>query len=138
MVKVIYCEKKYNADHRLGQFLDDSDYDVMIDEDADIYSPSVDGKMTEENVVAKFRKNWFTPEEQQLAYDGLREAATESQNRGIAAGPKGDILGASGRGGREWVTPYQMDVLSFLMRPVNQLDESETLETIKKTHCHMD
>lgn len=134
MVKVIYCEKKYNADHRLGQFLDDSDYDVMIDEDADIYSPSVDGKMTEENVVAKFRKNWFTPEEQQLAYDGLREAATESQNRGIAAGPKGDILGASGRGGREWVTPYQMDVLSFLMRPVNQLDESETLETIKKTH----
>lgn len=134
MVKVIYCEKKYNADHRLGQFLDDSDYDVMIDEDADIYSPSVDGKMTEENVVVKFRKNWFTPDEQQLAYDGLREAATESQNRGIAAGPKGDILGASGRGGREWVTPYQMDVLSFLMRPVNQLDESETLETIKKTH----
>lgn len=134
MVKVIYSEKKYNANHRLGQFLDQSDYDTMVDFDVDLYAPSIDGSMTEENIVAKFRKNWFTPDEIQQAYDGLREAATESQNRGIAAGPRGDILTAKIRGGREWVTSYQSDILQFLMRPLNQLDDNESLESIKKFH----
>ena len=135
MVKVIYADKKYDATDRLGQFLDERDYDTMVDSDVDLYGPSVDGKMTEENIVAKFRKNWFTTEEQQKAYEGLREAATESQNRGIAAGPKGDILKAKSRGGREWVTPYQLAVLAFLMRPLNQLDETDSLEKIKKDHA---
>jgi len=133
MVKIIYCDKKYDTEHRLGHFLDESDYDVMLDEDFDLYGPSIDGSMTEENVIAKFRKNWFTDEEQQLAYDGLREAATESQNRGMAAGPRGEVLSATGRGGREWVTPYQMDVLEWLLRPLNQFQE-ETLDEIKKRH----
>ena len=134
-VQVIYADRKYDAEDRLGQFLDTSDFDVMVDQDTDLYGPSIDGAKTEDNVIAKFRKNWFTAEEQQLAYDGLREAAVESQNRGMAAGPRGEILGASGRGGREWVTPYQMDVLAFLLRPLNQLDSSETLDTIKALHA---
>jgi hypothetical protein len=134
MTKIIYCDKKLDADHRLGQFMEKSDFDVMINEDCNIYGPSLDGSCTEDNILAVFRKGYFTDEEQQLAYDGLREAATESQNRGIAAGPRGEILGASGRGGREWVTPYQMDVLEFLLRPTNQLSSAETLEDIKIKH----
>lgn len=134
MVKVIYAYKKYDAEHRLGQFLDESDFDIMLTEDFDLYGPSIDGSMTEANVIAKFRKNWFTADEQQKAYDGLREAATESQNRGMAAGPRGEILGATGRGGREWVTPYQMDVLEYLLRPINQLDDDNSLEKIKALH----
>lgn len=134
MVKIIYCDKKFDAEHRLGHFMEKSDFDVMLNEDCDIYGPSLDGSCTEENVLAKFRKGYFSEEEQQLAYDGLREAATESQNRGIAAGPRGDMLGAKGRGGREWVTPYQIDVLEYLLRPLNQLHEEDSLESIKKTH----
>ena len=97
MVKVIYADKKYDAEARLGQFLDETDFDVMVDFDCDLYAPSLDGSMTEENIVAKFRKKWFSPREQQQAYEGLREAAVESQNRGLAAGPRGEILGAAGR-----------------------------------------
>lgn len=130
----IYANKKYDAEARLGQFLDASDFDEMIDHDCDLYGPSIDGTMTEENIIAKFRKNWFTEAEQQAAYEGLRDAAVESQNRGMAAGPRGEILGAQGRGGREWVTPYQLDVLEFLMRPIFEVDSSETLEDIKKRH----
>lgn len=133
MVKVIQLPK-HDCEHRLGQFLDETDFDTMMTEDFDLYGPSIDGQLTEENVIAKFRKNWFTAEEQQKAYDGLREAATESQNRGMAAGPRGEILGASGRGGREWVSPYQMDVLEYLLRPLNQLEDDNSIEKIKQVH----
>lgn len=134
MVKVIISNKKYDCENRLGQFLDESDFDTLMNEDFDLYAPSIDGTTSEENIIAKFRKQWFTPEEQQKCYEGLREAAVESQNRGLAAGPRGEMLGATGRGGREWVTPYQMDVLEFLLRPDNQLDDSDSLEKIKKRH----
>lgn len=134
MVKTIYCEQIFDAEHRVGQFLSKDDYDTLIVFDCDIYAPSIDKSKTEQNVIAKFRKNWFTKEEQELAYEGLRGAATESQNRGQAAGPRGDILGVTGRGGREWVTPYQLDILEFLLRPLNQLLENDSIEEIKKRH----
>lgn len=134
MVKVIYINKVFDADHRLGQFATEEDFDTMMSEDFDLYGPSIDGSLTEENIVAKFRKNWFTEEEESLAYEGLKDAAVESQNRGHAAGPRGEVLGTSGRSNREWVTPYQMDVLEFLLRPTNQLDDSETIDDIKKRH----
>ena len=41
MVKVIVAEKKYDASHRLGQFLDESDYDTILDEDCDVYALSL-------------------------------------------------------------------------------------------------
>lgn len=134
MVKVIQAKTKIDCENKLGTFAEPTDFDIMVDEDADIYAPSIDGSKNEDNIIAKFRKNWFTKEEQNECYKGLREAAVESQNRGMAAGPRGEILGAGGRSGREWVTPYQMDVLEFLLRPMNQLDESETLDDIKKRH----
>jgi hypothetical protein len=133
MVKVIQA-KKYDAKHLEGTFLDDTSYDTMVDFDCDLYGPSLDGSMNEDNIVAKFRKNVFTEKEQQLCYEGLRNAATESQNRGKAAGPRGEKLGSANRGGRDWVTAFQLDVLEFLCRPENLLDDSETLDTIKARH----
>jgi hypothetical protein len=133
-VRVIYIDKKHEAKHIMGTFVDKSHYDLLIQEDTDVYGPSIDGSMTEDNIILKFRKNVFTKEEQDLAYEGLIGAASESQNRGMAAGPRGQILSSKQRGGREWVTPYQMDVLDYLSRTHNDFLETETLEDIKKRH----
>lgn len=134
MTKVVYVDKKIDCNHLLGKFLDKSHYTTLFDEDVDVYGPSMDGSMTEENVIAKFRKNKIPKEIQEKTYEGLREAATQSQNRGIAAGPRGDRLLAENRGGRDWVSAYQSEVLEYLTRPLNSL-EDRTLESIKKAHA---
>lgn len=133
MVKVIQAAERLDCNHLLGKFLDESHYDTLVDFDCDLYAPSIDGTMTEENIVAKFRKGVFSQEEQDKCYDGLRGAATQSQNRGMAAGPRGDMLAADGRGGRDWVTQYHLDVLNFFMRPEVLLDDV-SIEDIKKKH----
>ena len=133
-VNVIYANNKLNCDHLRGVFLDESHYDTLITEDTDVYGPSIDGTMNEDNILVMFRKNVFTQEEQDLCYEGLINAATESQNRGMAAGPRGEFLHASGRGGREWVTPYQVEVLEFLTRTANSLLDDDSLDAIKKRH----
>lgn len=121
MVKVIVATSKHDCEHLLGQFVDESNFDILIEEDTDCFmepknlSQKTSNEVSEERIAFKFRKNFFTKQEQDWAYEGLREAATESQNRGIAAGPRGDMLGVEGRGGRDWVTPYQMEILDFLM-----------------------
>jgi len=99
----------------LGKFATEDDFDLLIDEDCDLYNlnPMDESQKNEENVIFKFRKGVFTQEEQDLAYKGLRDAAVESQNRGIAAGPRGDVLGSEGRSYRDWVTPYQLQVLEY-------------------------
>lgn len=134
MVKIVYADKKYDCTHLLGTFLSEKDYDTLLNEDCDVYAPSMDGSMTEDNIVAKFRKNIIPQDMQDQCYEGLRGAATQSQNRGLAAGPRGERLAADGRGGRDWVSPFQLDVLDFLTRPQNALDDSVTLEDIKKAH----
>jgi hypothetical protein len=95
MTKIIVAKTKIDCEHLLGQFLDESNYDVLINEDTDCYLQSED----ESNIAFKFRKNYFSKQEQDAAYAGLREAAVQSQNRGLAAGPKGEKCG-----NREWVT----------------------------------
>lgn len=132
MVKVVYCNQKKDCTHLLGTFLSKDNYEVLLNEDVDVYGPSLDGSMTEDNIVAKFRKNLIPKDVQEQAYEGLRGAATQSQNRGIAAGPRGNRLETEGRGGRDWVTEYQLQVLDFLTRPDNALDDSMTLEDVKK------
>ena len=121
MVKVIVATSKHDCEHLLGQFVDESNFDILIEEDTDCFmepknlSQKTSNEVSEERIAFKFRKNFFTKQEQDWAYEGLREAATESQNRGVAAGPRGDMLAVEGRGGRDWVTPYQMEILDFLM-----------------------
>lgn len=109
--KVIYIEKTVPADHLLGTFLDDSHYDHLINYDCDVYKPiaGLDKKHGEHNLLLKFRKNVFSPELQKIGFDGLRDAAVESQNRGIAAGPRTDKST-----GRDWVTTLQEKVIDAL------------------------
>jgi hypothetical protein len=110
-----------DQDELLGKYVDDSSYDILIDNDADFYLPpkcdmtqaaTCDNNclscMSEDDVAFKFRKNVFTDDEQKGAIDGLWEAAVESNNRGMAAGPRSESQGK-----RDWVTPFQQDILAY-------------------------
>ena len=107
----------------VGQWLDDSHYHTLVESDMDLYLPpacatdlsDVDcdkqcggckTALDERNIVFKFRKNYFSDEMVKSAYEGLRDAAQETQNRGTAAGPRGDKLL-----GRDWVTAYQWEII---------------------------
>lgn len=135
MVKVIIAKQKYDCSHLLGQFVDEQHYDLLVEEDCDVYMPEVPGHpeltQSEERIVFKFRKNYFTKEEQDQAYAGLREAAVETQNRGIAAGPRGEKLG-----NREWVTDYEYDIIEYLSNPKANLFGADPIEEIKTKHAN--
>ena len=145
MVKVIVADRKYDASHLLGQFLDESHYDLLIEEDCDVYAPAgcdlgevascekdcatCDKGTNESKIIFKFRKNYFSKEEQDAAYAGLREGATETQNRGLAAGPRAEKLG-----NREWVTEYEYDIIDYFSNPSANLFGTDPIEEIKNNH----
>ena len=139
MVKIIVAESKLDCEHLLGQYVDDSHYDIVINEDTDCYMESVFGSPSlgdEQRIAFKFRKNWFTQEEQEQAYIGLREAAVESQNRGLAAGPRGESLATEGRQGRDWVTDYELEMLDHLMSQDGRLIDDVTVESIRAKYAN--
>ena len=132
-----------NEDDVIGKYVDHSSYDILVDNDADFYLPpqcdmikSTDcngmclGCLNENSIAFKFRKNVFTQEEQKGAFEGLYEAAVESNNRGMAAGPRAESSGA-----RDWVTPFQQDILTFYEsgQPQN-VDGSDPVEEIVEKH----
>ena len=62
MVKVIVADRKHDCQHLLGQFVDESHYDLLVEEDYDVYMPLPPGAEEtygEERIVFKFRKNYF-------------------------------------------------------------------------------
>lgn len=151
MVRRIVAKEKINCEDLLGTFVDESHYDVLIEEDCDCYQPPMCDPLTkadcgmdkcnscekgndELRIAFKFRKNYFSKEECDQAYIGLREAATESQNRGLAAGPRGDMLACEGRGGRDWVTPYQTEILEFLIDEGAKLLDDTSIESIREKY----
>ena len=134
MVNVIVSKTKHDCEHLLGTFLDESHYDTLIEEDTDCYLPrtladSKDNEFDEQRIAFKFRKNFFSKKEQEQAYIGLREAATESQNRGLAAGPKGEKCG-----NRDWVTEFQFQVLKELsaINSIEMYDVRDSIELIRR------
>jgi hypothetical protein len=145
MVKVIVADRKYDCSHLLGQFVDERHYDILLEEDCDVYAPAgcdlgeaascerdcstCDKGTDEKKIIMKFRKNYFSKEEQDAAYAGLREAATETQNRGLAAGPRSEKLG-----NREWVTEYEYDVLDYFVNPGANLFGADPIEDIRAAH----
>ena len=132
-----------DEDKLLGKYVNDDSYDILVENDADFYLPpkcdmtmaqSCDNNcldcLSEDDVAFKFRKNVFTHDEQLGAFEGLYEAATESNNRGYAAGPRSEKSGH-----RDWVTPYQIDVLDYYIKGQPQaIDGSDRLEDIKRKH----
>lgn len=132
-----------NKENLLGKYVDENDYDILIDSDADFYLPpdcdlvkstNCDGQclgcLGERQIAFKFRKNVFTEEEQRGAYEGLFDAAVESNNRGLAAGPRSEQSG-----NRDWVTPFQQDILDYYIdgSPQN-VDGSDPIEEIIERH----
>jgi len=126
MTKVIVVTQRNDCSHIEGQFLDESHYDTLIQEDTDCYIL----QENEDFIAFKFRKNYFSKKEQDAAYAGLREAATQSQNRGMAAGPK-----AATCLGRDWVTEFQMRVLDHLKNAqeetVVETDINDEIESLR-------
>lgn len=133
----------HDKDSMLGKYPDESDYDIVIDNDADFYLPADCDMVTatncnreclqcvdESRLAFKFRKNVFTQEEQDGAYKGLYGSAVESNNRGLAAGPRTDMQGK-----RDWVTGYQQDVLDYYEKgQPNNVDGTDPLVLIKQKH----
>ena len=80
MVKVIYLEKSFRdqMDHVLGKFLDHDCYDLVLNEDTDVYEPLTPLQImmgethSEKNLLCKFRKNVFPKEMTDSAYTALR------------------------------------------------------------------
>jgi len=149
MVREIVAREKLDCSHLLGQFLDESHFDILIEEDTDCYQKAdcdpidklnctsndcskcnILNTKDERKIAFKFRKNFFTKEEQEQAYLGLRDAATPSQNRGLAAGPKGATCG-----GRDWVTEYQLRVIDFFKKQSEyttfEVDVKEEVEKLR-------
>ena len=134
-VKVVVLEQQQVEPRPdlVGQWLDERHYHTLVQSDMDLYLPPKcanelgnedcdhdcancgDG-LDERNIVFKFRKNYFSPEMVQSAYEGLRDAAQETQNRGTAAGPREGTLG-----NREWVTSYQWAIIDQIKKGGNNL-----------------
>jgi len=132
MVKIIVAEQKHNCEHLLGKFVDESHYDFLIEEDCDVYMPAQMGEdpISEQRIVLKFRKNYFSKEQQDAAYVGLREAAIRTENRGLASGIKDGILATTE--GREWVTNYQDEMMRALIKNRNSaLDNEDVIDTVR-------
>jgi len=148
MVKVIVAQSKLDCEHLIGHFVDESHYDILIEEDTDCYLPadcdvasqascelnndcsSCAKGANEKRIAFKFRKNFFSQEEQDAAYAGLREAAVRTENRGLASGIK---EGTSVTGeGREWVTNYQEEMMTALLaaRSASLVDE-DPIEVVR-------
>lgn len=132
------------SDELLGTYVDENSYDILVENDADFYVPpecdiikesSCDKQcikcVDESRVAFKFRKNTFTQDEQDGALKGLWGAAVESNNRGLAAGPREES-----QGNRDWVTGYQQDILDYYAngQPTN-VDGSDPLEEIAKRNA---
>ena len=135
-----YVRKQIDREDILGKFATRDDFNLYIDDDCDLYSynPNEPVQKDEGNIIFKFRKGVFSQREQDLAYEGLREGATESQNRGLAAGPRGETLVSGKRGARAWVEPYQEQVIEYrqklrdLPQDYPELDDAkEALQTLK-------
>jgi len=135
MVKVIVAEQKHNCEHLLGKFVDESHYDHLIEEDTDVYMPPQFGEdpISEKRIVLKFRKNYFSKEQQDAAYAGLREAAIRTENRGLASGIKDGIVATSE--GREWVTNYQQEMMDALLKNRNSaLDDEDVIDLVRSKY----
>ena len=124
-----------DQDDILGKYVDEDSYDIVVDKDTDFYLPPNDmtgttDKFSEEQVAFKFRKNVFTEEEQRGAIDGLWDAAVESNNRGMAAGPRSETQAS-----RDWVTPFQADILDYYAKGQPQaVDGSDQIESLIEKH----
>lgn len=127
-VRVVVADTKYDCDHLEGTFLDDSHYDLLVDEDCDFYAPpsGIDGKCSEANIIFKLRKNVFSADEMRTCYEALSDAATGTQNRGAAGGFEKTGMLAT----REWVNDFQHEALEAMLKQGRTIDGRDFLEEV--------
>jgi len=115
-VRTLTAKTKFDCEHLLNQFMTDEHYDIVVDDDCDFYAPpiaTIDGAHNNEsNLGFRFRKNVFSKEEMEGAYEGLLGAATLSNNRGTSTG----TIGTQKQGNREWLYPWQKDIMNLVVR----------------------
>ena len=70
---------------REGTYFNEKEVTKIFSEDIDVYRN--DPETGEKRLLAKFRKNVFTPEEIRIGWEGFYQTAAASRNRGAAAGP---------------------------------------------------
>lgn len=139
-VKTITAKFWNDCEHQLGTYMEDTDYDFVVEEDTNFFAPpSCDVTkaqtcdrdcskcINEDDVIFIFRKNVFSEKEQQGAYEGLVGAALPTQNRGLAAGPKGQK-----QGNRDWVTEEQIEIMEHFIHNKKSLfdDGGDPIEKI--------
>lgn len=127
-MKKIFLEKEFNVESKLGYFVSEDDYDLLIDEDCDVYKPmsSITGEHeSEENCLIKFRKGVFGPDLLASGYDAFISAARKSENRGLAAGPKGPTQGT-----REWVYQVQLDLINNFLKVNRGFDWDQEVDRL--------
>lgn len=129
-VRTLTAKQKFDCERLLNNFMTEDHYDIVIDDDTDFYAPpvsTIDGAFNNEgNLGFRFRKNIFTKDEMDGAYEGLIGAATLSNNRGTSTGTIGDAK----QGNRDWVYPWQHDIMNLIIygdltgqTPQNIMDE---------------
>ena len=127
---VLVADFMVDEEKVLGEFPSEALYDLVIERDTDLYLPATElmggDLLTEDRVAFKFRKDVFTKEEQKGAYEGLFKAATMSDNRGLAAGPRSEK-----HANRDWLTTAQEHILRWFEKgqPTN-VDGSDPIEEI--------
>lgn len=128
MARHVVSDTKLDCEHLLGQFLDERHYDTLVQEDMDFYAPpGVDGIVGEQNCIFMFRKNFFSEEQQKIAYDNMSYVANIlSDNRGTAAGT-GTGFSIDDPGIRKgFITKYQEEMMDAIMSVSSEeLYESE-------------
>lgn len=155
MVKRIVAKEKLDCKLLEGQFLDESHYDMVVESDIDCYMPPLcdiatkaecgmddcnncDKGNDELRIAFKFRKNYFNKQECEYAYKGLHGAAHQSFNRGIAAGPRDVQLGGDDDVSvkRDWVTPYQNEMLNYLIEQNATLEQGDPIQAIRDKYVN--
>jgi len=70
---------------REGTYFTEKEVKTILSEDVDVYR--TDPETGEKRLLAKFRKNVFSPDEIRIGWEGFYQTAAASRNRGAAAGP---------------------------------------------------
>lgn len=105
--------KKYVCDELIGTHLNDSHYDILVQDNCDLYSEdSFDGtKKDESNIIFKFRKNVFDDKKMNDAYEAFKGAAIITDQRGSAAGQRIERNESDDIVQRDWVSDKHLEIV---------------------------
>ena len=105
--------KKHFCDELIGTHLNDSHYDILVQDNCDLYSadPFDDTKKDESNIIFKFRKNIFDNKKMNDAYEAFKDAAIISDQRGSAAGQRIERNENDDIVQRDWVSDKHLEIV---------------------------